>query len=176
MRGPDANDLLRRLGRGVRPVGGAAHSRLGAELPDFTSLLSGARSGAFRSGRRVDVPGRFDVELSSEQHDELDHAGDEAEAGGLGVFAAVVGERALLVDVGARAVFDARPLRDAGGGGALFVQDAQGFVVLTPAKREEDDDEAPQTPLAPALRVGPPARFTNASLVRSLGEPRRAGD
>jgi len=93
VRAPDADDLLRRLGRGVRPIGGAARSRVGADTPDFTMLLSGARSGAYRSGRRVGVPERFDIELSDEQREELDRAGDEAEAGGLGVFAAVVADR-----------------------------------------------------------------------------------
>jgi len=175
VRAPDADDLLRRLGRGVRPIGGAARSRVGADTPDFTMLLSGARSGAYRSGRRVGVPGRFDIELSDEQREELDRAGDEAEAGGLGVFAAVVADRALLVDVGAREVFDARPLRDVGAGGAQLVHDAQGLVVLTPAERGDDDGSSPAS-MAPALRMGQPARFANASLVRSLGGPLGTGE
>jgi len=170
VRAHDADDLLRRLGRGVRPVGGATHGRAVSDSPDFQALLSGVRSGSFRSGRRVSVPYELGVELNDEQQDELDRAGDAAEAAGLSVFAAVVDDCALMISVRDRSATDARALRDERDGGAVLVRDAEAFVALPATPRgEDDDDEAPRR-LAPALRAGPPARIASASLLRTLGD------
>ena len=170
MRGADADDLLRRLGRGVRPVGGATRGRELSDSPDFQSLLGAARSGAFRSGRRVRVPYELGVELNEDQKDDLDRAGDAAEVAGVSVFAAVVDGLALLVNVRERTAIDARALRDDRDGGVVLVRDAEAFVALAPTpKGDDEDDDAPRR-LAPALRAGPPARIASASLLRTLGD------
>ena len=175
MRASDADDLLRRLGRGVRPVGGTASGRGLSESPDFQALLGAARSGAFRSGRRVRVPYELGVELTEEQQEELDRAGDAAEAAGIDVLAAVIDDRALMVRVRDRAATDARALRDERDGSVVLVRDAQAFVALPATTAGEEGEDGAARRLAPALRAGPPARIASASLLRTLGDASDAG-
>ncbi len=158
-----AEDLLRRLGSGVRPVGGE-RAVSDPFRPDFAGLLGAARAGVIRSGRSVVLDRDLDVELTGDQREELDAAADAAEAAGAGVLAAVVGEVALMVDVGARAAREARGLRGEGEDRAAVVTGVGAVVVLTRTERDKEEGER----VAPVLRKSPPARFANASLVRQL--------
>lgn len=175
MRAPDADELLRRLARGVRPIGAVAASRAAGDGPDFTSLLTAARSGALASGRRVEIPAGFGVELTPDEHDDLDHAADAADASGALTIAAIVDGAALIVDIPSRRATDARALRDAQDGPVTLIDSIDAVAVLTRAADAEAGDDAPARTMAPDLREPPATRIANASLLRSLADASSPG-
>jgi hypothetical protein len=176
-----SDDLLRRLGSGVRPAAGAAVVRAGANHPDFQMLLGAARRGEFSSGRSVGAAHHLGIELTDEEQRELDRAADAAEAAGASVMLAVIEGAALRVDVAARQATDARPLRTDAPESPELMTGIDAAVVLTSAQRTGDGDEHDAKPVAPRLRtdartVGPPARFSSASLWRRLAQNDSRGD
>lgn len=175
MRPPDADELLRRLSRGVRPVGVSHAPRSATDGPDFTSLLSAARTGAIVSGRRVEIPAQVGIELTRDQRDDLDRAADAAETAGARTLAAIVGRSALLVDVASRRATDARALRVAHEGNAALIDGVDAVVVLTRADEGDETTDAPARTLAPGLRASPATRIANASLLRSLADAPSTG-
>jgi hypothetical protein len=176
-----SDDLLRRLGSGVRPADGAAAARAGANHPDFRMLLGAARRGEFSSGRSVRGADRLGIELTEDEQAELDRAADAAEAAGAGAMLAVIAGAALRVDVASREAIDARPLRSDPSESPELTTGIDAAVVLSSAQRAAGEDDEDAEPVAPRLRgdagtIGPPARISNASLRRRLAQHDSRGD
>lgn len=178
-----SDDLLRRLGSGVRPAAGAARVRAGGGDLQFQMLLGAARRGELSSGRSVRA-GVLGLELTEEEQRELDRAADAAEAAGASVMAAVIDGAQLRVDIAAREAIDARPLRTDALESPEVMTGVDAVVVLSSAQRPASDEaegEEREQPVAPRLRsdarsIGPPARISSASLWRRLAQHDSRGD
>jgi hypothetical protein len=107
-------DLLRLLGSGVRPDGGASVGasrsartsgpNVSVESLDFGALLQKARAGALSSGRPVEVEAGANVSLTGPQLERLARAADAAEAAGATRLLAMIDGQSVVVDVTTRSV------------------------------------------------------------------------
>lgn len=166
MRWPQSDDLLRRLGSGIRPGLTAALRDTNLDSPDFQALLRSAHQGDLRSGRTVSIDHTLGIDLTEDQSEELTRAADAAEAAGAAVLAAIVDHTALLVDIPSRTVADARPLRVDGTNTVPIVTGVDAAVLLTPTPVPDDDDPEP---VASDLRTPTAGRIGSDALIRSLG-------
>lgn len=154
-------ELLRSLGSGVRPyqTGSEGSQLRGTEAPgavDFASLLQQARSGAVSSGKPVSIGEGAAANLTEDQLKRLEQAADVAEASGATKALVLMDGMAIKLDVGVRTVTGVAPEKDA--------PVLTGFDTIV---RVPD-----QGGLAPQNAAMPPARLTNASLLKVLSRER----
>lgn len=108
------NDLLRKLGSGVRPDATASGSGVTARAPmnrpvgvesaDFASLLDDVHAGKMNSARPLSVATGANVELSSDQMQRLAVAADAAEAAGAQRLLAMIDGQGVTIDVDSRTI------------------------------------------------------------------------
>ncbi|MEQ8769931.1 MAG: hypothetical protein RIB60_05420 [Phycisphaerales bacterium] len=113
---PAGTDLLAALASGVRttaPTRSEADTRA-AGGPGFADLLHAARSGAVSSGLPVEIESALGLELSDEQRARLELAADRATSEGAERAVVVLDGKALVLDVEARRVIDAKDLDELG--------------------------------------------------------------
>lgn len=121
---PSAADLLRVLGSGVRPDGGASGARP-SDGPDFESLLAQARAGSLETGLPVSVADGAGVELDDAQLARLGRVVDRAHAEGASRVVVMMDGMTLDVDVLSR-----RVLGEADLGGGRVLTGIDGLVRL----------------------------------------------
>jgi hypothetical protein len=177
VRSERADDLLRRLGSGVRPAAGAgAWSDASGGSLEFQRLLRDARRGELSSGRSVRLAPRFGFELTDDEQQAIDRAADAAEAAGASTLLAVLHDAQLRIDVPTREAVEARPLRTEQDDHAGIVTGIDAAVILPPPEPAPDAEDSDAEPLAPRLRadastIGPPGRIESASLYNTLARP-----
>lgn len=134
---PSASDLLRVLGSGVVPDGGAPPAGETGGV-DFQTLLAQARAGSLDTGLPVTIADGVDLDLSDEQLVRLGRVVDRAHAEGASRIVVMMDGQALDVDVLSRRVLGETDLA-----GGRVVTGIDGFVSLA----EGEDDEMPVLPL-----------------------------
>lgn len=164
-------DPLRALASGIRPDG-VGSGGMGAAKPSeleglFDSLLRKAERGEAASGRPVDLAKGADFTLSEDQLERLTHAADRAEAAGLSQVVVMMDGEAYRMDVLMRRVTERVDPSEAG-----VLSGIDGVVSLPPSDEDEDGEDAAVKPGVLPLPGGP---GSNESLMRVLGESRRAG-
>lgn len=175
MRDVRSDELLRKLGSGIRPAP-VSVIRDGGSSPDFDALLRSARRGELSSGRRVRVHVRLVRELTAEQTEDLDRAADAAEVAGVRRLLAITDDDALRIDVPTRETIDARALRSSHRPPLALIDGIDAAVVLRASEDGEEGDDEPAVPLAPGLRENMPGRIRSASLMRCLSGDDPRGD
>ena len=124
-----ASELLRQLGAGIRPDGGAsAPSSSPIESRGFAELLSQASEGRFASASPVELPPGAGVDLTGEQLARLGPLTDAAAAQGSQRLLAMIDGQTVAIDAVARRVMGPAQINE---GGVMTGFDA--FVVAPPA-------------------------------------------
>lgn len=164
-----ADQLLRALGGGVRPIDSGASSRYSLEHgTDFGALLERARSGNPETGLPVKLTGVLDQQLDHEQRAALAAAVDRVAVVGGETALILLDERTLRVDVRTRTVI-----------GEIEQAESDPVVGIDSYVRAENSgtDGTMREIVDPSMGLLGSARVVrNASLVRALSSdaPRTA--
>ncbi len=156
-----STQLLRFLGRGVRPFDSTDTPIVNATGIDFSEMLDRARAGDPESGFKVKLTADLDRELTIEQRRALGIAVDRVVVVGSEHALILLDERILLVDVRTRTVLEqiSHSNHEPVGGIDAFIRAPQDEVAF---ERAVDPDAKGVRGLARGVR--------NASLVQSLPE------
>lgn len=128
-------DMLRRLGSGLRPDAHDAPSRLSSvDSMGFADLLRSVKAGEFASGLPVRVGPEAGAELSPEQIERLAVAADAAEAAGSRRLLALMDGGVVTVDVPSRVVLASGPIESFAG---AVLTDFDGFVQVPQGRAAE---------------------------------------